>query len=226
MALATFRQFVARIAPPVLRTVPGKRYVGALAKLMDGVAEASRQAVRAVWVGDRVGNGPAYDALGVAGEDLSLPRYPLETWANYHARLRRAWTDWPTAGHETSIQAQLAAAGFPSAVILYTPNWEPWTNWWSQFVVFFAAGEHLVTSAGPYLGLFWIGDGTTIGPTGITAEQLLALRKIIRKFKPAHWVCRAVIFELSGWTVGTGRLVGASGLVIGGEQVRVRAGVN
>jgi hypothetical protein len=219
-----YRSYVARIVPRVLRSEPGKRFTGALALMWDYLAEGARQAVRSSWIGDRTGNGPAYDALDPGGQELSLPRYPLETWPQYHERLQRAWTDWPTAGHETSIQGQLAAAGFPNALIFYLTNWLEHTGWWSQFVVFFAAGTHPVTSAGPPIGSFVVGDGTTIGPVGITADQLFALRSIILKFKPAHWVCRAVIFEMSGWTVGMGHDVGEPGLVIGGVHVYV--GVN
>lgn len=224
MALYTYRKLAERIAVRVLRSEPGKRLVGAMALMFDRLAEGARQAVRASWIGDRAGNGPAYDALGPAGAELSLPRYPLETWPNYHARLQRAWIDWPIAGDEASIEGQLAAGGFPNARIFYLSNWLAYLGWWSQFVVFFARGTHPVISAGPPIGSFVVGDGTTIGPTGISAEQLIALRAIIKKFKPGHWVCRAVIFEMTGWTVGTGHVVGEAGLTIGGTHVYV--GVN
>jgi hypothetical protein len=222
MPRSNYRSYIARIAPRVLRGAEGARFAGAMALLFDWLAEGARQAVRAFWVGDRKGNGPAYDALGPAGEELSLPRYPTETWAHYHARLQRAWIDWPTAGDETSIVGQLEAAGFPGAVIFYASLWLGVTSW-SQFVVLFPAGTHPVIGAGPVIGTFVIGDGATLGPLGISADQLRALQLIIKKFKPGHWAARAIVFELSGWTIGTGHTIGEPGLVIGG--VHVYAGV-
>jgi len=221
VAIRTYRDYLVRIAPRVLRSLPGQKLVGLTGLLCDYIAEGARQAVRAMWIGDRTGNGPAYDALEPGGRELSLPRYPGETWASYHARLQRAWTDWPVAGHETSIEAQLAAAGFPGAVIFYVTDWPGFLTSWSQFVVFYPAGMHPVTGPGPAYGSFNWGDGTTFGPTGITAEQLGAMRAIIRKFKPGHWVCRAIVFELSGWTFGTGHTYGEPGLVYGGETIYV-----
>jgi hypothetical protein len=220
MPRSSYRQYAARIAPRVLRGAAGERFLGAMALLFDRLAEGSRQAVRAFWIGDREGNGPAYDALGPAGEELSLPRYPTETWAQYHARLQRAWTDWPYAGDETSILGQLAAAGFPNAQIFYMYNWLGVSSW-SQFIVLFGTGMHPVTSAGALIGTFIVGDGTNIGPQGITSAQLRALRLIVKKFKPGHWRCPAIVFELTGWTIGTGHIIGEPGLVIGGEHVYV-----
>lgn len=191
-----------------------------MALFFDMLAEGARQAVRASWIGDTPGNGPAYDGVGAAGNELSLPRYPQETWAQYHARLQRAWTDWPLAGHESIIRAQLAAAGFPGAQIFYALDWPGWADWWSQFVVFYPAGTHTVTG-GAEIGAFTIGDGTIIGVDGISVADILALRLIIKKFKPAHWVCRAIVFELSGWTIGTGHVIGEPGLEVGGSHTFV-----
>lgn len=219
--MANYKDFVARIVPTVLRTEPGRQLVGTFALLFDGLAEGMRHAVRAPWVGDSIG--PAYDGLGISGKELSLPRYPGETWIQYHARLQRAWDDWQHAGHESSILGQLAAAGFPGAVI-YSPqnsDFSP-TGYWSQFRVFYPQGTHSVTGQGPKWGSFSWGDGTTYGPVGISAQQLAALRSIIRKFKPGHWICRHLIFEISGWTYGTGRKLGEPGLKWGGKSARVK----
>lgn len=245
----TYVRWIERITGQLaLRQGAGQRLMGTLALLLgDNNAEAIRQAVRAGWVGDN-DTGPAEDALGAAGDELSLPRYPNETWEQYHARLQRAWDDWPYAGHETSIVGQLEAAGFPGAVVYHASAW-PYSgrpDWWSQFWVFFPEGTHAVTSPGavywddgsaplygffpwgggatygthtpgPTGGSFAWGDGTTYGPLGITPVELLTIRSIIQKFKPARWICSGVIFEISGWTYGTGPTWGSPGLVWGGE---------
>lgn len=196
MAFRTFRSFIAAVSPTVLRGFYGQRLGGAIALLKDYVAEACRQAVRASWIGDTPGNGPAYDALSPAGNELSLPRYPVETWPQYHARLQRAWSDWPFAGHETSILGQLTAAGWPGAEIQYVEDFPGYENWWSQFVLFFPFGTHPVTGAPEYGGFIW-GDGTFWGVVGLSFVEMQTIRGIVRKFKPGHWVCRAIGFELS-----------------------------
>ena len=216
----TYVRWVERITGQLaLRQGAGQRLMGTLALLLgDTIAEGLRQSVRASWVGDD-DTGPAEDALGAAGAELSLPRYPNEAWGEYEARLRRAWEDWQMAGDETSIVGQLEAAGFPGAVIYHASAW-PLTglaDWWSQFWVFFPAGTHTVTSPGRQYGSFTWGDGTILGPVGITPNQLLTIRSIIKKFKPARWICSGVIFEISIWTLGTGREFGDPGLVWGGE---------
>lgn len=216
MAL-TYRSFVERVLRQrIARTDPGRRYFATLALLFDGTMEALEHALRGGWVNDSLG--PAPDALSPAGDELSLPRYPSETATQYKERLARAWTDWQTAGHETSIVAQLTAAGFPGAEIYYASAAD---THWSKFVVFYPAGTHGVTSSGPGYGSFTWGDGTTYGPLGISAQDLSALRNIILKFKPAHWICSGLVFELSGWSYGTGPSWGDPGLVWGGTQAVV-----
>lgn len=237
----TYRSLVERWAPTVLRGYYGQRFNGVMGLLFDMAAQAVSDAVQGAWIG--VGDGPAPDALGIIAREISLPRYPSETWDQHYARLQRAWDDWPTAGDEASIIGQLAAAGFPGAIIKTPQNWptkDPVPHW-SQFWVLFRAGTHAVTGPGPivgggaiplvgsfavgdgtYLGTgaSWvIGDGTVIGPDGLAPLSLLTMRRIIRKFKPAHWVCRLIMFEVSGWMVGDDSVVGEPGLVIGGSVV-------
>src|SRR5690606_1275782 len=232
--MSTYFEFVARIVPTVLRSNPGQRLVGVMALVTNALAEAASQAVRASWIGDS--RGPAIDALRPAGNELSLPRYPVESWDQYHARLQRAWEDWQHAGHESSLIGQLETAGFPGAEIysalsfgwptrppLYWPNDVfPQAFWWSKFWVFFPEGTHPVTGPGPIIDGSWnVGPGTTIGPTGLTTAQIQTLRAIIRKFKPGHWKAMGIVFEISGWTIGTGHDVGEPGLVIGGATATI-----
>jgi len=212
----TYRSFIARVMPTVLRGPIGRRFIGTFALFFDLLAEGARQAVRAPWVGDASGVGPAYDGMTASGNEVSLMRYPGETWAQHHARLQRVWDDYPLAGTEGAIAAQLSAAGFPGAVFYYDP---PNTAFW----IFFPAGTHTVTAQGPLVGSFVVGDGTLIGPVGITPGQITTMRGIIARWKPAHWVCTKIIFQLTGWTVGDGHHVGDVGLTLGGENVIISA---
>src|SRR5690606_19196330 len=227
----TYRSFVRRIVPTVLRTDPGRRLVGIAALVVDALASAASQAVRASWIGDR--KGPAYDALKPAGSELSLPRYAVESWDQSHAPLERASEDWQHAGHETSLIGQLEAAGFPGAEIYSAlsfgwPTRPPlnWPNdvfpqafWWSKFWVFFPEGTHSVTGAGPLAGDgHSAGDpGLVAGPVGLSAPQMRPIRSILRKFKPGHWRGMQILFEIVGPTAGTGHVAGEPGLVAGGQ---------
>lgn len=237
----TYRSLVERWAPTVLRGYYGERLNGVVGLLLDLGAQAVTDAVRGAWIG--VGDGPAPDALGVIARELNLLRYPSETWDQHYARQLRAWDDWLTAGDEQAIIGQLTAAGFPGALIKTPQDWptKAPAPYWSQFWVLFPAGTHSVTGPGKiigdgaiplvgdfavgdgtYLGTgasWFIGDGTLIGPDGLSPLNLLTMRRIIRKFKPAHWVCRLIMFEVSGWMIGDDSVVGEPGLVIGGSVV-------
>jgi len=228
---STYLQFVRRVVPTVLRTEPGRRLVGTFAMFANMVAEAGTQAVRASWIGDS--KGPAHDALRPAGNELSLPRYPVESWSQYHSRLQRAWEDWQHAGHDSSLTGQLETAGFPGAQIysamsfgwptrppLHWPNDVlPQSFWWSKFWVFFPEGTHSVTAPGPIAGDgHTAGDpGLIAGPVGIAPVAMDTIRSIIRKFKPGHWRGLQVVFEITGPTAGTGHVAGEPGLVAGGQ---------
>lgn len=226
----SYFDFIKTIVPTVLRTEPGRRFVGVMSLTTSMLAESYREAVRASWIGDSK-IGPAYDALSLAGSETSLPRYLNETWDQYHARLQRVWEDWPHAGVESSILGQLDAAGFPSGVFYSALPWgwptrpplnwpdevAPEEFWWSKFWIFFPAGTHSVTADGPIAGDGHnAGDpGLVAGPVGITGAQMKTIRMIVGKFKPGHWRGFQVVFELEGPTAGTGHLAGEPGLVAG-----------
>lgn len=220
--MTTYLEYLDRVIR--LRTLRGPRgqaLVGTFGVLADALAQGWSEGLRAPWIGD-VGEGPAYDALGPAGSELSMPRYPGESWTQYHERLQRAWTDYRFAGTEATIEAQLAAAGFPGARVL-GPNdttIEP-PGYWSHFIVYFPIGSHTVTASAPKWGSFKWGDGTQYGPVGLSAQQLQTIRAIVRKWKPGHWICRELVFQIAGWQYGTGRTWGEIGLKWGGESARV-----
>lgn len=193
-------------SPRTLRGHFGRRMVGLFSLTSDVFAEGLSQTVTMPWVH---GNPPP-DMLGPLGRDLNLPRYPTETNAQYQARLQRGWDDWELAGANSAIIGQLAAAGFPGAQIARTGVF--------QFDVFYPSGSHSVGAA-PKWGTFQWGDGTKFGPTNITAAEIETMRGIIRKWKPGRWVCRRLIWQLSGWAYGTGHKWGDPGLTWGGTQV-------
>jgi len=137
------------------------------------------------------------DALDKVANQRSLPRYAGETADAHRARLADAWNTWRFAGDESSIEGQLALAGYGNVEVqtdllsgghpeLGIPNYPASSAYWSQFNVVIK-----LTSA---LGSF--NDGLERSSI-VTAEQLATVRLIIRKFKPVDWICREVIFVLT-----------------------------
>jgi hypothetical protein len=195
-------------AAKLLRSSPwrgkyGRRFAGSFALLCNSAMDGAVQALKAAW--QRNPDGIPQDALGPLGEDLLLERYPVETDAQYLARLDLAWTTWQDAGGPQVLIDQLTAAGFPGVQIKTPLDWptEPPVGYSTQFWVFFPEGTHTVTGVAPLVGGFVVGDGTIIGLSGISFERILLLRRIISKFKPGTWICRSILFEITPGTNAT-----------------------
>jgi hypothetical protein len=187
----TFRGLITSIAPTVLRGEWGSRLVAGLGELVDRLSDGMLQAVRSGWVGDDLG--PAPDALSPAGNEVSLPRYRIETDDDYLARLETPWDIHPEGGTETLILEELASIGL-TASFKYNQdwNWDNRPNYWSRFWV--------VITAHPWSTWQW-GDGHTWGggqSWGLDAESgyFDSLRAIVRKWKPPHYVCPNIIVVL------------------------------
>lgn len=208
-----------RPMPSVWRGHFGERLLGTMALLWDTLMEGTTEAWASMMLNTT--RGPAPDAFEYLGSESLLERYPVESTTQYLSRLREVWDIWQHAGEEETLLDQLDKAGFPGAQI-YTPlHWPTTSDSWSDFWVFWPVeSNHMVTAPAPIVGAFVVGDGTIVGPVGITVEQLSTIRKIVRKFKPGHWARPELLWEISGWTVGTGHIIGEPGLVVGGSVAR------
>lgn len=215
-----WREYVERLMPPWLSRNVGQRFVGAHAILADLITHAAYEALQAPWLATSTSPN---DALPFVGTERRLPRYPAETPAQYRTRLLDAWEAYDLGGWDGTIVAQLANAGWPGARVYYPgiADFDP-SGYWSHFFVFFPVGTHTVTGSAQWGSFNW-GDGTNYGPIGITPEQLATIRGIIQKWKPVDWICRKIVFEISGWSYGTGHTWGEGGLVWGGQSVEVGA---
>lgn len=216
-APGTWKRWVYDYGPDLVRRTWGSRmFVGVYGALFDRVSEALKDSILGSY--HKGEPGPAYDAPRLLGKERSMPQYPNETWAQYVSRLQTDWATWELAGDENTIINQLDLAGAPGAQIFrFSENGSPF-----EFVVFYPFGSHPVTSE-TLVGSGWtVGDGTAIGPIGITAEELRAYKDLIIHWKPARWKCPWIIWETGGWTVGSGHTIGESGLTIGGTQVRTK----
>jgi len=222
MESRNWREFVQGIVPTVFQGFYGERLVGVLALLADLISEGASEALKVPWL--REPTSPD-DALRFAAFDRNLERYPNESAAQHRARLLRAWQDWTAAGDESAILGQLGAAAFEGAVIYCQGEWwrPPDTDvlgnpWWSLCWIFFPRGTHPASSQGPVCGAAGLlcGGGAFCGPVGLGSIASV-LVGIIQKWKPADWVVRDLIFEISGSTCGTGHTCGESALACGGE---------
>jgi hypothetical protein len=150
------------------------------------------------------------DVLPIIALDRKLPRYPHETAAQHRARLIDAWNIYPYAGTEHVIEMQLAAAGYPNAVVEFRPSElgprgeaAPYRT---QFWVVFADGYHPVTGPCKPWGTFVWGDKWTEvpgvwAPTGLTPDFYRTIMGIVLKWKPSQYVFRGFTF-----TVGSTRV--------------------
>ena len=193
---ANYVEFVEKTTPTVFRGPYGERLAGFVAGvLVDALADGNVLALKAPWL--KLATFPP-DAAAPLGRESNLEAYPDETASQYVERIRRRWEDWQLAGHESAIEGQFAAAGYPGARVEFYPgrpgpNGEPY--YWSQFWILFPQGTHPVTGPATEYSAFSWGDGTLWGPDGLTLTFVQTIKGIVRKWKPGHWICRGFIFE-------------------------------
>lgn len=215
--MPTFLESLEGFSPSWLLGELSGGFMGVFALVGDSAAEAFSQALMMPWLLEPTS---PPDATPLIGKEQRMPRYPNESLENYRIRLWDAWSAYAFGGSKTAIELQLAQAGFPGKVLYGGPDKE--NDYYSQFWVWFPQGTHTVTDVAPKWGAFQWGDGTKYGPVGITTEQLAALKDLITKWKHSQWICRSMIFEISGWLYGTGHKWGEPGLVWGGKSASVR----
>ena len=198
-----YREYVLRIAPkrPFGGRL-GQRLIGVVALLFDLTARGMRDAVRAPWIGDDVG--PAPDALGPAGRELSMPRYPNETAEQYEARLEDPWDTWALAGTTAAITAQLEAFGL-SDIEIRTAR-DGW-DWDSAAPGDWSAG----TGGSGNWSRFWViikghpwgaSNDLVNGVGGLTAtvEEIRTVRAIVQKWRSGRWLNPWIIVVLDETT--------------------------
>jgi hypothetical protein len=194
--MGNFRDYVARILPRPFAGALSAGWFGVLHGMTgDLLAQGMTDALRSVWLKDE--KSPD-DVLPMIGNERGMIRYPSEGASNHRARLIKAWAAYEFAGAAESIEAQLAAAGYPGKVTFFTGRDGPLgfpAPYWSQFWITFAVGTHPVTGEGTPWDSFNWDSGTTWGPDGYTPEFSGTLHGIISKWKPVDWICRGFIFE-------------------------------
>lgn len=185
--------WIFNLAPGWLQGYWGQRLLGICVLVADIVSEGASEAIRAPWLAESTSPD---DCLSLKGEEYMMPRYPGETAEQYRARLLAVWETWPYAGSAQAIETQLAAAGFDATVVFHSDRLGPKGQaapYRSQFWVLLNGTP---TYESPAWGDFDWGDGTEWGATDVSPEDADLIRAIVRKWKPADWVCRGFGYVL------------------------------
>ena len=227
-----FRDFFATaLSPRWAKNYFGERWMGVKALLLDVVAEGFSEAIRAPWI---TREGITTDALDYAGQERSMPRYALETTAQYLARLRTTWTTWQRACNKYAIESQLELAGFPGSKAYSPKRTHPITGdahgewlrpplthpvsgapWWSRFWIYVpeTAWTPLPVPICGTPGL--VAGSNVLCGTGASVAMVSTLRGLAKKWRAAHIVCLRIILEENAPVCGTGLIAGPS-IICGG----------
>lgn len=143
-------------------------------------------------------------AIGLLGIDALRPQYAIEVpRTDTVLRLRSKWDFWsdqPRAGLVSEIEASTGTSGVVALVPGDFVSPPDLFDYWSRFWVQFPDGVSTVSGSAPTVGSFNFGDGTRLGPAGLTPEFYQTLKAVARRFKPVQWVAWDFEFILSGTT--------------------------
>lgn len=162
--------------------------------LSDWIAEAAREAVRA-----RFPSFAAPDALEEIGRETGLPRLPVETVAQFRARLKNRW---PISEQRGTRQGMIAAldsyASITGLISAYhfLEEWEfPTVLWWSRWWVFLLGGEHTIPISTKPMGTAGcIMGSVTMG--GETPQSVVrTLRGLLNPAKRASTIGNVIITD-------------------------------
>ena len=207
----TIRDSFAAIVPPWLAERVAARLQWSIGLVLDAHWDMVREGVKARMPGEGTD-----EALPAIGADRLIERGPSESAESYAARLSASFDTWRGAGNPHKLLEQLRAYFLPNppriravsdagvwheidpitAAITRTKTspsnwvWDGYSaptsspRWWRGWIV-------IDSSAGPWSQ--WLigepgitlGDGHTLGSTA-TVDDVTSIRRIVRKWKPAH----------------------------------------
>lgn len=195
---------------PWLRGHVGGTILFAFRTVLDALSDRLREGVKLPFP-----NKDVPSALGYIGNDRNIERGPTQTHEGYAAQLQRAFDTWRNAGGARTILAQMRlyfapgdgppmrlvstlgdssasqwhvmnpSTGVVTKSVVAPPNWV-WdantTRWWRGWVILDGSGIWTLDRWGDPGD--W-GDGGTWG-SNMSEGEAVSLRKIARKWKPAH----------------------------------------
>jgi hypothetical protein len=149
------------------------------------------------------------DALALVGRERRLPRYPGETVEQYRARVHDAWDAWEFAGSDKGIIGQMQAAGYAPVqlwlrtdflveqvygqTVYYRPS-EIDPPEMSSFILKLTALAGSPEASCPVCGDDTLCSEELVCGSMLTYDQVGLLSAIVKKFKPAEMICKAIYF--------------------------------
>jgi P2-related tail formation protein len=206
--------YVKRHPIPIwLRRKLGSAFFEAPSILMDFVIDLCREGFKARLI-DRC----PPDALPSHASDRTMERWPSESEQDWRTRIGSAWDKWAKGGTNAGVLENVQGVGYPNTIIREYWDWPDGDD--SQWARFWIVIDQPHNIQGPApIGGFTLGDGTILGVSGITDDDVNRLRRIVRTWKAAHAHCEKIIAVVSGIYIG-GFTLGDS-VVIGGETVEI-----
>jgi hypothetical protein len=217
--MSSFEEFQADSAPAALQHPRWRALTGTLGAAKDVVAQAARDAAKVGLAGDC-----PEDSLGFHARERSLERYPTESASAHRARLVAAAETLEFVGTVVGLGAALTATGYGTPKF-YVAN-GPAPTWWVGSWPPASEGERppqwvgdWPVSAGnvaAWPSRFWVELAGTAwqsknwgesGPWGAEefawgssapVSHVALVKRIIKRWRPAHCVCIGVFVELQG----------------------------
>lgn len=186
MAIRTYRQWAHDTVPTWLRG----RWGGKLSEFIGFVFDTIQEEVFEAGAAGML-DAPTFpaDALPHIGSERSIERYPSESDATYHSRVKGAWVAWPQAGTKGGVLSQLSAGAFTASIMeMKDWNWDGVPANWSRFWVLITAHGWTRNKWGD--GRVW---GQGVWGASATQAEAQTLIRIVRKWKPGHVVAIIVV---------------------------------
>lgn len=194
-------RYVLTKVPPWLRREHGSAFLQSFAQELDLLADEHLAAAKAPWPWEA-----PTDALAYIGSERQLERYTGETDEDFRVRLWDAWETWFLSGTEDGLLNQLYLAtnylGLTNISIRTNADWNPTppdgnTGWWSRFWV-------VIGEPHPWTVHLWgqgsWGDGRDWGGS-VTPDVINLLRRVIKKWKPSHAYCEAILIQFGSYEI-------------------------
>jgi hypothetical protein len=199
--LTDYSQYQIDASPPWLQGPNGASWSFVSGVTKDAYLELAKRAVKA-----RFPQFAPTDALDKVGQNFQIDRAFATNDTVFVAQLLKAWEAWGAAGTKPGMLSALNAAGVSNVTIWENFQWNEANpeRWWRFWVV---ARPPYPWNCDPLANGLWSSSGTWSDgggwATGIPQNDWARLRRIIRKWKPAHAQCVSVILLLNGELFGT-----------------------
>lgn len=197
----SFEDYMEALSPPWLLSGRGARFMRAIGQVKDGSTWRMLQAL--------MGRYPGYataSAVGMLGAERGIDKGPGESLASYAGRVRGAWDTRAYGGTARGMLTALYVAGYTEVrlataggriywmnadrdvewYVLPEGSWlfgETDSDYWSRFIVIFP--EPLPAD--------WVANGVPAE----SSDEAKTIKRIVRRWKPAHMDTAAIIIASS-----------------------------